>query len=126
MKVFVILSSFLLLLDSQCNHKQKTGSNSVNDSVTVSTAEARKDSSSIVSSKVKGKVSHQFSANGCSTVIVSKTETGEELVLIPRTPLEKKFDKEGLEIFFNYKPLKIRQPPGCQGIPADISDVSLK
>jgi len=73
---------------------------------------------------VRGKVSHMFRKNGCSTVIVMKDEVGEEeLVLIPKDPLKKELDKDGQIIYFNYHPLKMPNPPGCvKGMPAEITD----
>jgi hypothetical protein len=55
------------------------------------------------------------------------TDNGEEMVLIPKTALENIFDKDGLELFFNYHPVKMMQPPGCEtGIPAEITDITLQ
>jgi hypothetical protein len=128
MKLIFLFATFLFLLDAGCPHQK---SNTVSPSFNADSATALKpDSLSIpttVTSKTKGRVSHQFVRNGCASVIISRTEAGEEFILIPRTPLENKFDKEGLEIFFNYHPVKIRQPEGCEkGVPAEITDVSLK
>lgn len=78
------------------------------------------------SGTIIGKVSHQYKAGGCATVIIVAQEEGE-LVLIPKDKLSKEFDVDGLEIRFNYHPLKMPQPAGCEkGIPAEITDVSKK
>jgi hypothetical protein len=73
-----------------------------------------------------GKISHQYRATGCSTVVITKTVDGE-LTLIPNVKIESKFDKDGLEIYFNYHTLRMPQPAGCTaGIPAEITDIKLK
>jgi hypothetical protein len=47
--------------------------------------------------------------------------------LIPRDTLSPEFDIDGLEIFFNYRKLKMPNPKGCSvGIPAEIKDISKK
>jgi hypothetical protein len=47
--------------------------------------------------------------------------------LIPKDALDKKVDKDGQEIYFNYRPLKMPNPAGCTaGMPAEITDVSVK
>lgn len=72
----------------------------------------------------RGKVSHQFRKSGCATVIIVKGNNGEEeLVLIPKDALKKEIDIDGMIIYFNYHPLKMRNPPGCvTGMPAEITD----
>src|SRR5205814_10695374 len=77
--------------------------------------------------KTKGNISHEYLPKGCPTIIIVRIQNQEPLILIPRIPLQKEFDKEGVEIRFNYHLLKMRTPEGCEkGIPADITDVSLK
>ena len=78
--------------------------------------------------KTLGKVSHQFRATGCATVIVV-TRTGQEepLILIPKDSLPSELDVDGKEIYFNYRTLKIHQPQGCsKGIPAEVTGVERK
>ena len=77
------------------------------------------------SPKTVGKVSHQFKKTGCSTVIIIKnTAPMEDVILIPKTALPKKWDKDGLEISFLYKPLRMPNPKGCEkGIPAELSNI---
>ena len=73
-----------------------------------------------------GNVSHKYRETGCKTVIIVSS-TDEPLVLIPSQDLPDKFDKDGLEILFNYRPLRIKNPAGCLvGIPAELSDISIK
>ena len=74
-----------------------------------------------------GKVSHKYSAGGCGAVIIScKNPQHDTLTLIPMTPLNE-FDKEGLEIVFNYRTLKVHQPKGCgAGIPVQITGIRAK
>jgi hypothetical protein len=132
MKTISLIISCIIFLSIACNHPKETttispsfNGDSVATSKTDTTSKTSKPSQ--LTPKTKGKVSHQFASKGCATVIVVNSENGEEQILIPRAPLEKQFDKEGLEIFFNYHPLKMRQPPGCEkGIPAEITDVSLR
>jgi hypothetical protein len=75
-----------------------------------------------------GKVSHQYQKTGCATVIVVQSENPEEaLVLIPKDILSFEFDKDELEIVFNYRKLRMPNPKGCTvGIPAEIKDISKK
>jgi hypothetical protein len=124
MKTIFLIISCIIFLSIACNHPKETTTISPSfNGDSVATSKTSKPSQ--LTPKTKGKVSHQFASKGCATVIVVNSENGEEQILIPRTPLEKQFDKEGLEIFFNYHPLKMRQPPGCEkGIPAEITDVS--
>ena len=71
--------------------------------------------------KATGKVSHQYKSAGCETVIVCK-KAQDTLLLIPMNPLEK-FDKDGTEISFNYRILKVHNPKGCKGIPVQVSNI---
>ncbi|MGQ0829298.1 MAG: hypothetical protein ACT4ON_13000 [Bacteroidota bacterium] len=76
--------------------------------------------------KTKGKISHQYRATGCSTVvIVDASVLDAPLVLIPKDKLPSGLDINGLEISFNYRTLKMPNPPGCNtGIPAEIKDIT--
>ena len=74
-----------------------------------------------------GIVSFKYKADGCTSVIIMKTEDGGESVLIPKDKLDSKFDKDGLEIYFDYTGLRMPNPEGCvTGIPAAISNISIK
>ena len=82
----------------------------------------------IAQGSINGKVSHQYRATGCSTVIIIKqSSTPAPLTLIPIDTLSSTFDVDGLEIYFDFRPLKVRNPDGCSvGIPAAISNISKK
>ena len=79
-------------------------------------------------SKTLGKVSHQYRATGCNTVIlVENNENTDTLVLIPIDTLSKEFDKDAQLIYFDYRLLKIWNPATCShGIPATLSNISNK
>ncbi|MCW3105058.1 MAG: hypothetical protein JWO09_3498 [Bacteroidetes bacterium] len=52
---------------------------------------------------------------------------GTEMTLIPKDKLASEYDVDGLEIAFNYHPLKMPNPAGCTvGMPAEITDLSKK
>jgi hypothetical protein len=52
---------------------------------------------------------------------------GTEVTLIPKDKLASEYDMDGLEITFNYHPLKMPNPAGCTvGMPAEITDLSKK
>ena len=81
-----------------------------------------------ISSKPKtiGKVSHQYRATGCATVIVIDG-TANPSTLIPKDKLPDNIDIDGLEISFTYHTLRMPQPAGCSdGIPALIKDITKK
>lgn len=85
------------------------------------------DSNTEPTGKTIGKISYKYKAGGCSAVIVVGEGTEGELTLIPKDALDKKVDKDGQEIYFNYRPLKMPNPAGCTaGMPAEITDVSVK
>ena len=83
-------------------------------------------SSEQTSPKTSGKVSHQYKATGCATVIIIKN--GDELItIIPKDKLSDNFDVDGLEISFDYRPLKMHNPEGCNaGFPAEVTNIKLK
>ena len=73
-----------------------------------------------------GKVSHKYRSAGCATVIVFMKD-GTEVTLIPKDKLAGEFDVDGLEITFNYHPLKMPNPEGCTvGMPAEITELAKK
>ena len=119
-----------MFLDAACKHKQVAVSdaNHIDSAKILIVDTVQKENLPPPAGNTVGKVSHQFASKGCATVIVVIADGGgEELVLIPHIPLENKFDREGSEIYFNYRPLKMPQPPGCEkGIPAEITDISFK
>lgn len=75
-----------------------------------------------------GQVSHKYRATGCSTVVIVNWQSPEEqIVLIPLDTLSSEYDIDGIEIYFNYQPLKRMNPVGCTvGFPAKLSDISKK
>lgn len=74
--------------------------------------------------KSSGKVSQAYRGT-CGTVIV--VDGNSELLLIPRKKLPKSLDKEGMEIKFDYKMLRMPNPKGCEkGNMAEISNASKK
>ncbi len=81
---------------------------------------------SLLPPKHNGKVSHQFKAKGCASVIIIKQVEGD-IILIPKTPLPKALDKNNLEIKFDYRILRMPNPKGCEkGQPAEITNCSKK
>jgi len=75
--------------------------------------------------KTTGKVSHEFAATGCGTVvIVQNPNGGDPQILIP-SPQLGAFDVEGQQISFHYRPLKMKNPAGCmKGFPAELTDIT--
>ena len=74
-----------------------------------------------------GEVSHEYKATGCTAVVIVTNEDGSKLTLLPKDKLDSKFDKNGLKINFNYRLLKMPNPPGCDaGIPAELTDISIQ
>lgn len=114
MKILVLglsLSSILLFQSCHCCQKpcDKTNENKVAIGNTI------------------GKVSAQYKSSGCSSIIITKAEDGTEIFLLPKDKLSDEFDKEGLEILFNYKLLKMPTPEGCsKALPAEITDITIK
>lgn len=114
MKFYIFLSTICLFFAVSCSSNKKT-----------STSTAVKEDVP-VNSKTTGKISHQYSATGCSTVvIVPSSVLDAPILLIPKDKLPADLDKDGLEISFNYRTLRMPNPPGCNvGIPAEIKDVT--
>lgn len=115
MRIFI----FLMIVGSSvmaCKSKKAAGSTATN----------AVQSAAVAAGATTGKVSHQYRANGCATVILVSGADGE-MVLIPKDPLPKDLDVDGAEIRFNYHTLKMPQPAGCaSGIPAELTDISKK
>lgn len=74
-----------------------------------------------------GKISHKYISNGCSPIIISyKNPMHDTLTLIPMNSLNE-IDKDGKEVLFNFKTLKVHQPKGCgNGIPVYITTIRAK
>ena len=80
----------------------------------------------IIKGKTIGMVSQQYKAEGCSTVIfiINQAET---LCLLPVRGFDAKYNKDKLKISFDYLPLRMKNPEGCNiGIPAEISNITLE
>jgi ABC-type enterochelin transport system substrate-binding protein len=124
MKNLTIIIAVLALLMVSCKTKQQKQTTSVTPVVAT---DASTGSSNIVA-KTKGKVSHEYRPQGCNTVVVLITDgSAEPLTLIPVKTLPAEFDKDGLTIYFNYLPSKMKNPEGCNvGIPAVLSEISFK
>ncbi len=75
---------------------------------------------------IHGIVSHKLQNEGCKTLIIVVRENQDKpMILIPIEGLEQKFDKDNQKISFDYLPLKVKNPEGCNiGIPVSISNVS--
>ena len=119
MKKFVLLIFVVILtFGMSCKTKHKS-------EVSVTNNEQKTD---ISDTRTVGKVSHQYRAGGCPTVIIVALENQDKpLTLIPSMPLSLEFDTDGLAIKFDYHLLKMRNPNGCLvGIPAEITNISKK
>ena len=104
-----------------CKSKKKADSAS---STTTATTTATTDPG-MDKPKVTGKVSHQYSECG-TVVIITDSNGGAPIILIPQTKLGE-FDVDGQEISFHYRPLKMKNPDGCNtGSPAALTDISKK
>ncbi|MFH0865214.1 MAG: hypothetical protein V1904_03410 [Bacteroidota bacterium] len=113
MKTFILLLMIILSVCIGCKAKEKTIVLTV---VTVPTT-----------GTTLGKVSHLYRETGCATVVIVSKEEQQELTLIPIDTLLKEYDTDGMEIYFNYRTLKVKNPAGCSvGIPAMLTDISKK
>lgn len=81
----------------------------------------------IAKGKNVGVISHQYKAEGCKTIIVINKANDKPMHLIPMNELDTKFDKDNLKISFDYLPLRVKNPEGCNmGIPAEISNIAVE
>jgi hypothetical protein len=113
MRLFIILIAFSLFAIPGCKTRDKAIKQTNVSVVPIGTT--------------LGKVSHQFRETGCATVVIVSKDGQEDLTLIPVDTLPKEYDTNGLEIYFNYRLLKVKNPVGCHvGIPARLSDISKK
>jgi hypothetical protein len=104
--------TFIILIVLSCKPKEQTVATTTNETP-------------IVASKTLGKVSHQFHAKSCSTVIIVLKDS-KEMMLEPVSKLEKDIDIDGLTIKFNYRPSRKAQTQGCvNGMPAMISEIEI-
>jgi hypothetical protein len=115
-KSVLFIAFLILVFGMSCKTKHKTEATvNKNEQVTNSN-----------DTRTNGKVSHQYRAGGCATVIIIARENQDKpLTLIPSKPISSEFDTDGMTIKFNYLPLKMRNPNGCLvGIPAEITNIS--
>lgn len=63
--------------------------------------------------KLEGVVSSKYKNKGCGYLVQVKV-AGKKMYFMPKTPLEKAFEKNGLRIKFNYRRLRLPSPPNCE------------
>ncbi|MEI6123553.1 MAG: hypothetical protein WCQ95_07975 [Bacteroidota bacterium] len=115
MKNHLVIIAVLALLACSCKTKQHSKPIDPN-------------SGTAAVGKTVGTVSHQYKSTGCATVIIVKTEdAANPLVLIPKDALVAGLDKDGLELYFDYRLLKMPNPDGCtHGIMAELTNIAKK
>jgi hypothetical protein len=122
MKKYILFLLISSLAVTACKSKKATTASTTSTTTTPTPAAM----TTRTEGNTSGKVSHQYRATGCATVIVFNNE-GTEMTLIPKDKLPAEFDVDKLEIKFNYHTLKMANPAGCNvGIPAEITDISKK
>jgi len=116
MRNIICLIIIILFISISCKTKQSINSN----------AKAVEQNS--VKGNTFGKISHQYRATGCATVIIINKEGQDKpITLIPKDKLPDDMDKDGMEIYFDYHLLRMKNPEGCNvGIPAEIKNISIK
>jgi hypothetical protein len=84
--------------------------------------------SEVSKGKYIGSVSHQYKDKGCKTVVIIKRENQDNpLILIPMNDFPLGFDKDKMKISFDYLPLKVKNPEGCNlGIPIEIRNIAIE
>jgi hypothetical protein len=116
MKIYLLIIVSVLVFSQACKTKQKADA----------TTGATKTEKVYETPKTVGTVSHQYREDGCATVILIRTD-GETLTIIPKDPLPAEFDRDGMNLTFEYRKLKMPNPAGCKvGIPAELSNISGK
>lgn len=116
MKQFFLLGAILCVVNIACKTKHEVSKSNTTEIATPKGASF-------------GKVSHQYRAGGCATVVLvyENNNLNGKLVIIPMNPLPQGIDVDGLEIYFDYRTLKMPNPNGCSvGIPAELKNVSKK
>lgn len=69
-----------------------------------------------------GVVRHNFEESTCT--VIEALDGDQVVYFIPVNGLPESMDIDGMQIRFNYHPLKMPQPEGCtKGIPVELSDV---
>ena len=107
---------------SSLSSSSSTSANSTNTATMGTSTTASSDTQGVNA----GKVSHKYRATGCETVIIIMSHDDvAEVVLIPKDKLNADIDIDGQNITFDYRPLKMPQPAGCNvGIPAEITNIT--
>lgn len=133
MKNIAVFMGVLVLAGLSCKTRpasQKTNQSTVKtESVESKTEQSKEIKPGLIEGKTLGTISHKYRESGCSSVILVKIQADNDnvLVLIPNEALPAEIDKEGVEIYFDYLPLKRPQPDGCPvGIPAEIANIIRK
>ena len=109
----IVLCAGLLMFAASCKCKEKTQAPQQTQQTqqTQTTKEAKMMAP--VSNKTFGTVSFQYKSTGCTSVVIVPTEIATQpLILIPKDALPAEFDKDGVEIYFDYRPLKMPNPKG--------------
>lgn len=111
MRKLILLLGIILLISCKSSEKQV-----VNKLI-----------STVVKGKYTGKVTHQYKTEGCKTIIIVNKENDKPLNLIPMNELDAKYDKDNLKISFDFLPLRVKNPLGCNiGIPAQITNIAIE
>lgn len=127
-KIFLPSLFALLSFSSESckNTKETVASSGTKQEATIKKEEVAVDPKSIDDANdfTRGKVSLELKKDGCNALVIAQTPEGEEIILIPKTPLGV-FEQEGKKIKFHYRVLRMPQPPGCsKGIPAELSEIT--
>ncbi len=118
MKSYMLILSIAISLSISCKTKKATAETS-----STNVKQTTMTDTQAAAPKSTGKVSHQYRATGCATVIVITTPDNT-ITLIPKDKLPDNIDVDGLEISFDYRLLKMHNPVGCNvGIPAAITNI---
>jgi hypothetical protein len=120
MKKIILSVTLIATLSVACKTKEKATASAASTTQTAVENNA--------APKTTGKVSHQYRATGCATVVIVKIE-GEEnpATLIPKDKLPENLDVDGKEIMFDYRPLRMPNPQGCNvGMPAELTNIKSK
>ncbi|HRD38084.1 MAG TPA: hypothetical protein PLC65_05595 [Bacteroidia bacterium] len=63
--------------------------------------------------KTEGIVTTKFKKKGCGSLVMI-VSGGKKIYLMPKSPLEKEFDKNKLRIKFTYRRLRMPSPANCE------------
>ena len=121
MRTLLVAIIIISICGSACKTKQVA--------VDENSDNSNNNNSSTTNGLTLGKISHKYRASGCATVVLveQKDNPGEELTLIPAQAFPSTMDVDGLEIYFDYRLLRMPNPEGCStGIPAEFQNVRVK